>query len=218
MKNPTFIIDFDSTLVRCESLDELARIALAGQPDQAQVMAKLEEFTRLGMTGELPFNRSLGHRLALFRAKRQHVAALVERLSAQVSPSVLRHRDWLADNARRIYVVSGGFADYIIPIVRELGVPAERVLANRFIYDNDVITGYDPGNVLSRNGGKAQQVAALGLSGRVVAVGDGYTDYEIKEQGYADEFWAFTETVRRPEVVAQADRVIDDFAAVAAGP
>jgi D-3-phosphoglycerate dehydrogenase len=71
--------------------------------------------------------------------------------------------------------------------------------------------GFDRGNPLSRSGGKAEAVHGLGLQGEIIAVGDGWTDYEMRAAGAADRFYAFTENVERPSVVERADRVARSF-------
>jgi D-3-phosphoglycerate dehydrogenase len=45
-------------------------------------------------------------------------------------------------------------------------------------------------------------------------IGDGYTDYEVKESGQANQFYLFTENVKRSELIDKADHVIhslDEF-------
>jgi D-3-phosphoglycerate dehydrogenase len=42
-------------------------------------------------------------------------------------------------------------------------------------------------------------------------IGDGYTDFEIKESGLANKFYAFTENVSRPKVTSQADHIAPSF-------
>jgi D-3-phosphoglycerate dehydrogenase / 2-oxoglutarate reductase len=211
MQTSTFIIDFDSTLVTCESLDELARLSLADNPNRRDIMQKLENITSRGMAGKIAFDESLHQRLQLFAADRSDLAQLAGYLRTRISPSANATRDWFARNAGRIYVVSGGFEEYIIPVVEQLGVAADHVFANRFLYSDNEITGFDPTRLTSRAGGKAEQVAALGLPRPIVLIGDGYTDYEVKAAGAVDEFWAFTETVDRPQVTAKADRTIASF-------
>jgi D-3-phosphoglycerate dehydrogenase len=46
------------------------------------------------------------------------------------------------------------------------------------------------------------------------AIGDGYTDYELRESGLANKFFAFIENVERQKVVEKADEVVaslDEF-------
>jgi D-3-phosphoglycerate dehydrogenase len=209
----TYIFDFDSTLVRCESLDELARIALTGNADRAKVMTRLEAITNQGMAGTLAFDESLRQRLELFQANRTHVTQTIEFLLGEITPSILRHRAWFTHHRDQIYIISGGFEDYITPIAVRLGLRADHVCANRFLYDTaGNIAGCDASLHLSKAGGKVAQVAALELPRPAVIIGDGYTDYEVRAQGEADEFWAFTENVHRPNIAAKADKIITNFA------
>jgi D-3-phosphoglycerate dehydrogenase / 2-oxoglutarate reductase len=208
----TYILDFDSTLVSVESLDELARISLGDQPDKELKLARLHAITNQGMNGGLPFDESLRRRLELFQANRGHVAQLVHLLKDAITDSALELEDWFEDNIDNIYIVSGGFADYIIPIAKELGIPASHVFANKFVYDaSGTIVGFDESLPTSRPGGKAAQVALLELPDPVIMIGDGFTDYEVRAKGAAAEFWAFTQHASRPSVVERADRVLESF-------
>jgi len=212
MPQPTYIIDFDSTLITVESLGELARIALEGRSDSAEIMERVEAICARGMSGEIGFEQSLQSRLKLFSANRQHIEKLITYLRDHVSPSALTNLEWFQSHSSSIYVISGGFAEYTLPITEYLGLRSDHIFANRFAYDgNGVIIGYDQTTLIGQPQGKVKQVTALGLSGPVIVIGDGYTDYEIKVGGKADQFWAFTETISRQEVVAKADRVLRNF-------
>ena len=61
----TIVIDFDSTFTKVEGLDELARIALQGNPKQQEIVSKILEITDKGMVGEYLFSDSLRDRVAL---------------------------------------------------------------------------------------------------------------------------------------------------------
>ena len=202
----TLIIDFDSTFIRVEALDELARIALTEHPDRDAVVARIQTLTDRGMSGELPVDESLRQRLQLLRAHRQHLPALIEFLQQQVTNSVKRNRAFFQTYSQDIYIVSNGFAEFITPVVAPYGLSAGHVLANRFTFDaQDNITGLDTTLPLSRAGGKVQAVAGLGLTTEKWVIGDGYTDYEIKAAGQARQFIAFTENVVRQKVLEVAD-------------
>ena len=209
---PYLVFDFDSTFTQVEGLDELAAIALTGQPDQATRVAAIKALTDQGMAGEIGFQESLSKRLALLGAHQRHLGPLVQQLQGKVSESIRRNGDFFRQYADRIYVVSSGFREFIEPVVAEFGIGASHVLANTFTYDEGgAITGCDPANVLSRDGGKIQQLKDLQLDGPVYVLGDGYTDYQIREAGMAKRFYAYTENVSRPSVVAHADEVLPTF-------
>jgi len=209
---PYLIIDFDSTFTQVEGLDELADIALTGQPNRAEVVAAIRALTDRGMSGELKFSESLRERLALLPARREHIELLVERLKGKVSESIRRNRGFFEQFPGRVYIVSSGFREFIEPVVAEFGITPEFVLANTFTFDAEGrITGFDTTNPLSQDGGKIRQLQLLDLHGPVYALGDGYTDYQIREAGLADRFYAFTENVTRDAVVARADEVLPSF-------
>ncbi|MBL4863113.1 MAG: phosphoglycerate dehydrogenase, partial [Crocinitomicaceae bacterium] len=87
--------------------------------------------------------------------------------------------------------------------------------ANTFTYDgNDKIVGFDTDNVLAAHNGKIQCLKNLNLEGDIHVIGDGYSDYVMKEAGIADKFFAFTENVERHKAVRNADHVtpnLDEF-------
>ena len=203
---PTFVFDFDSTLVRVETLEALAEIVLDGRADAEAVRAEIARLTDQAMAGEIDFGAALRRRLELLQARREHVEALADRIVGTITPSVQRNARFFAEHGERVIIISGGFREVILPVAEALGVSPDRVLANDLAYDADGrIVGVDEANPLSRSGGKPQALKALGLSGPVVMVGDGATDAEVKEAGAADRFYAFTEIVRRAPVVARAD-------------
>ena len=203
---PTFVFDFDSTLVAIESLDVLADLALAGHPDRERISAEIAALTDRAMTGDVPFGEALRQRLALLPLTREHVAALAAKATEAMTPSITRNIGFFRNQAGRIVIVSGGFREIIAPVAEALGVPADRILANDLVYDaGGRVTGVDPTNPLSGAGGKVEALNRLELDGPVVMIGDGWTDAEVRAGGAADRFYAFTEVVRRDKVVAAAD-------------
>lgn len=203
---PTFIFDFDSTLVRVETLEALADIALDGRPDAAGVRAEIARLTEQAMLGQIAFGDALRQRLALLPLTQTHVTALADRILEEGTPSVRRNLRFFQDNAHRIVILSGGFREIIAPIARRLGIADDRVLCNDLIYDaEDRVVGVDDSNPLSHADGKPAVIRSLDLTGPVVMIGDGWTDAEVKLAGAADRFYAYTEIVRRDPVVAVAD-------------
>ncbi|MEM6298090.1 MAG: phosphoglycerate dehydrogenase [Bacteroidota bacterium] len=212
-ENAYFIIDFDSTFTKVEALDELAEIVMERSstvlPD---LKAQIADLTDQAMGGKLSFREALEQRIQLLSAHIDDLAPLVDRLRGLVSESFKRNREFFDKHAEQILVVSSGFKDFILPIVEEYGVRSENVYANTFTFDEEGnITGFDEANVLSSDNGKVRLLESLQLEGKVVVIGDGYTDYEIREAGLAEEFYAFTENVNRENVVAKADTEIGNL-------
>lgn len=213
MKKKTFyIIDFDSTFVTVEALDLLARIALKDHPRQDKITKEIENITRLGMEGKIGFRESLTRRLTLFQPNNDHITKLISELHKQITPSITRNIDFFIKNAKQVYIISGGFKEYIYPVIEMFGLDVKNVLANEFRFDkNGTVVGFDTKNPLSQDEGKVKAVRKIGLKGRVVVIGDGITDYQIKERGVADVFYYFAENVRRGGVMAKADAVLPNF-------
>lgn len=214
--NQTYIvIDFDSTFTKVEGLDELANIALAGHADRETIVQQIRDLTDMGMNGEMPFAEGLRRRIELLPANQSHIDLLIDFLRTKVSDSFQRNKSFITENADHIYIVSSGFKEFIVPIVTELGIRADHVYANEFTFDVEgTIVGIDENNVLSTDGGKIKLLRSLNLPGDVYVIGDGYTDYELRESGLANRFYAFTENVNRPKVVKVADHVsgsLDEF-------
>ena len=205
MSAPTFVFDFDSTLVDFETLEALADLCLADAADGAEVRAEIARLTDQAMAGEIAFDDALRRRLALLPLTRTHIQALAARAVGALAPSVARNSGFFRQNAGRIVIVSGGFREVIAPVAAELGVAPDRVLANDLTYDAEGrVTGVEPSPLLAERG-KALALDGLHLPSPVVMVGDGWTDAEVKLAGRADRFYALTEIVRRPRVVEAAD-------------
>jgi D-3-phosphoglycerate dehydrogenase len=209
MALPTLILDFDSTIVAAEGLDEIAKLALADDPEHNAKVLAIEGITRDGMEGRIGIDVSLQRRLSQLTITRAHVAEVVKQLKKKIAPSFRRHKAAIRKNAANIYVVSSGFREYVVPVCAELGIAADHVIANEFHWSKDgVVVGYNRDCALAKPHGKPAAVRALKLKGTVIAVGDGATDCEIRDDGAASEFVAYCENIERENVVARADRVV----------
>lgn len=210
-----FIIDFDSTFIKDESLDVLFEVSLQGNPEKDEVVNEIKKITNLGMDGRLSFSESLQARVKLLKANKTHIQKTVDLLKERVSNSFIRNKKFIEQYKKDIYIISGGFYDIIYPIVAEYGIEPSNVFANEFIYDaNGFISGFNTENLLSQTKGKVLKIKSLDLKGDVFVIGDGFTDYEIKESGLANKFFAFTENVKRDSVTAKADHIVpslDEF-------
>ena len=210
-----FIIDFDSTFTKVEAFDVLAGITLRDHPDKNRLAQQVADITNLGMSGELSFRESLEQRLALIAPERKHLPVLIQELKKLVSDSFRRNREFFQTHSSNIYIISNGFREFIEPVVCEYGILPENIIANTFEFDEQgKVTGFDRSNPLSANNGKVEQIRRLNLPGDVYVIGDGYTDYEIKQSGLANKFYAFTENVERTHVTSKADHVapsLDEF-------
>ncbi len=207
-----YIIDFDSTFTQVEALDELARISLENHPAKGLVYEEIERLTNLAMEGKLSFRESLSARVKLLSANRDHLAKLVWVLKKKVSLSFSRNREFFIKNADSVLIVSGGFKEFITPVVIPYHIKRENIYANTFLFDESGnIIGYDETNPLSEEGGKVKLLRQLQLPGRIYGIGDGYSDFQLKESGLIERFFAFTENIERRSVLEKADHVTPSF-------
>lgn len=210
-----YVFDFDSTLTRVEALDVLAEITLQGRPDKDKVLAQIQKITNLGIDGDISFTESLEKRIQLLHANRSDLDRLVTELRQKISKSISANKDFFEEYSDDIYVISCGFKEFIDPIVSDYNIPSERVFANTFKFDKDGnIIGFDETNVLSSHNGKIECLKQLDLDGEVQVIGDGYSDYVMRQAGIADKFFAYTENVRREKATSNADHVapnLDEF-------
>ncbi|PIQ47549.1 MAG: phosphoglycerate dehydrogenase [Cytophagales bacterium CG12_big_fil_rev_8_21_14_0_65_40_12] len=207
-----FVIDFDSTFTKVEALDILGEIALEGHPEKETRLQKIKDITDLGMAGEMSLRESLIQRIQLLNGNKSHLPELIKRLSKKVSKSIERNRIFFEENSENTYIISNGFKEFIIPVVTQLGIKADHVFANDMIFDEQGnIVDLNRANVLSENGGKVKQIQSLKLIGNVSMIGDGYTDYEVRKAGMANNFYAYTENIERDPVKKNADHIAPSF-------
>lgn len=207
-----FIIDFDSTFTQVEALDELARISLRKHPDRELIYQQIEDYTNAAMEGKIPFSESLEARVKLVQANRDHLKQLITHLKKKVSTSFLRNSAFFKEHQDKVLIVSGGFKEFIIPVVTEYFIKKENIYANTFIFDeNDNIIGYDRENPLSKEGGKVVLLKELNLPGEIFGIGDGYSDFQLKESGMIKKFFAYTENIERKSVAEKADHITPSF-------
>lgn len=200
-----FIIDYDSTFIKVESLDELSKIS---NGEDETINNKISEITNLGMEGKISFSDSLRKRIELIECNKEDIVKTVEILEKKVSDSFKNNVSFLKNNAENILIVSSGFHELIEPIVIKYGIKKENIFANKFLYDNNKVIGYDKKNPLSKSQGKVNILKELKLKGEVHVIGDGYTDYEIKKEGLANYFYLFIENIKRESVVKSADYLL----------
>ncbi len=166
------VMDVDSTLVRQEAIDLIAR--------HAGVEDAVAEITAAAMRGELNFEQSLIQRVRLLAG-----------LDASVLDQV-RHEIKLTAGARtlirtlkragnQLAVVSGGFLQTVAPLAESLGI--DYCEANELEIVDGKLTGNLIGPIIGREGKAAalrRFAAQEGLpSSRTVAIGDGANDIDM---------------------------------------
>ena len=77
------IIDFDSTFISLESLDEFILNNISNSANNSELRAKIERITNQGMEGIIDFNFSVNERLKYLRANRDSIKLFTKILKNQ---------------------------------------------------------------------------------------------------------------------------------------
>jgi phosphoserine phosphatase len=162
-------MDMDSTLIRIEVIDELARIAGVGE----QVAA----ITRRAMAGEMDYDESLRQRVALLKgldagALEQIAQTLPLTEGAETLIRVLKKLGY------RTAVISGGFNVPALALKEKLGL--DYAHSNVLEVQDGKLTGRVSGGIVNAQR-KADLLEALAQQERIsldqtVAIGDGAND------------------------------------------
>lgn len=168
------VLDMDSTFIREEVIDLLAK--------RAGVGLEVAAITERAMRGELDFLQSLAARVSLLAGLPESVIAEV-RSEITLSQGAERLVLFLHQLGHKVAIVSGGFENVIAPILREVGVDFFK--ANLLEVEAGYLTGRTKGEVIDR-AGKARFLKELAAEldiplSQTVAVGDGANDLGMME-------------------------------------
>lgn len=161
--------DMDSTLIKTEVIDELAR--------EAGVYDQVSKITESAMRGELDFKQSLKKRLGLLKglpeSTLQKVAARLPLMDG--AQKLLKN---LKAVGLKTAIISGGFTYFGEHLSKMLGI--DYVFANRLEIKNGVLTGEVIGDIVDA-AKKAENLRLLAAReaitlDQVIAVGDGAND------------------------------------------
>jgi phosphoserine phosphatase len=164
-----FAFDMDSTLIQGEVIDELAKLAGAGE--------KVARITEAAMRGELKFDESFTRRVALLKGlSRQSVHSLLEKIPlAEGAERLIRTLRLLG---YKTAILSGGFTFFARHLQQTLGI--DYVHANELEIADGAVTGRVVPPIV--NGDRKAQLLTEIARGenisleQVVAVGDGAND------------------------------------------
>lgn len=161
--------DMDSTLIRHEVIDELAR--------EAGVYEQVAAITESAMRGELDFRQSLTQRVALLKGLNVRVMQRVaERL--QLTEGAQRLASALKQFGYKTAILSGGFAFFGQHLQSRLGI--DYVRTNDLEVEGGKLTGRVAGEIVDaqRKAELLKEIAAkenIALQ-QTIAVGDGAND------------------------------------------
>ena len=101
---------------------------------------KIKKITSEAMLGNIPFDIALSNRIKLLNAKIEDVKQTISLIKKNISNTVATNRKFFINNSKNIYIISGGFKEIILPIVKSYGIKEKNVFANTFKYDNNIQT------------------------------------------------------------------------------
>ncbi len=210
--------DVDSTVSPDEGIDVLAAFAKVGD--------RVAELTRSAMGGGMNFQDALRARLELIRPTRAMIEACLLAHPPRLNPGIAQLVEALERRGTAVYLVSGGFEPFVLPLAEMLRLPPDRVIANRFVPVNRAegaqgaqgaqgvggVMTFDPACPTARSGGKGVALAGLKRAHGyepLVMIGDGVTDMEARPP--ADLFIGYGGIAARAPVQAGADWYVTEF-------
>lgn len=200
----TVVLDVDSTLAGVEGIDWLAALR------DPSVASRIAALTADAMNGSRPLGDVYAARLEMVRPTREEVTRLADayvHAVADGAPEVVRR---LVTAGVRVVLVTGGLREAVLPLAGKIGVASHDVHAVPLEFDADgAYVRFDSKSLTAAEQGKRLIVERLQLERPILAVGDGMTDAEMRPA--VDGFAAYTGFVRRPEVTARADYVLESF-------
>ena len=211
LNGKSLFIDFDSTFVKVETIDEIARLTLQADPDRNKKIELISGITNQAMSGEIDFPTALERRLQTLLITQDTIAEVTNKIEPLVSDSFREHRELIKENASSIWIISGGFTEVITPIVGKFGINDSHVLANTLTFDGERVSGCDQQNHLSQDRGKIKAINSVETLRPRVMIGDGYTDLEVYLRGAADQFICYTENVSRQKVLEKSQYSANSF-------
>tara|TARA_Y100000996_G_scaffold414888_1_gene407248 strand:- start:4736 stop:5398 length:663 start_codon:yes stop_codon:yes gene_type:complete len=205
--NPILIIDFDSTFIQDETLDEIANLVADNNQKK-----EIKNITNQAMEGKIDFGQALKKRVEMLKIHKRDIENIIKILEKRVSLSFVKNKSKLRSISERIYIVSGGFKEIIIPIVSDYGISKSNVYANEFIYnDKDYISGINAKSPMSYSDGKIRALKEINFTTEAFVIGDGSTDLEMKTVNGIRAFICFTENIVRKSVSEKADYVASNL-------
>ncbi len=168
------LADMDSTLIKGESLDEVAAKVGIGK--------EIANITRQSMRGELDFNQSITRRVAMLKGIKEDILLeIIEETHLNNGASLIAPT--MKKSGASCYIVSGGFDFLTIPIAKKISFDGS--FSNRLELENSYLTGNIIPPILGVHS-KKETLTQLSKqhkikSADVAAIGDGANDLEMLE-------------------------------------
>ncbi|XP_003703079.1 phosphoserine phosphatase [Megachile rotundata] len=197
--------DVDSTVIREEGIDELAKFC--GKKNEVTAL------TNQAMQGNVTFRQSLVDRLNIIKPSLTQIEQFLASRELKLSSGIKALITTLQNRKKHVFLISGGFRCLIAPVATSLNIPSENIFANRLkFYFTGEYAGFDEDQPTVENGGKTKVIEYLknekGFK-TIVHIGDGATDLETT--AIADLFIGYGGNVVRESVKSKSPWFITDF-------
>ncbi len=203
----TIFFDFDSTLISCESLEEIIKAKIG---NESKIIGKISKITQMGMVGHISFNESLQRRLELIDLLKSEVVRFGSQAEKYITAGMKELIQDLHEKNVDVHIVSGGLKEAIFPVAEVLNISPDNIHAVQLIWDSeDNFIDIDGDNKFSQSKVEGIKSVSKSWAKPKIAIGDGITDLALLEQGFVDHFILFTQHVRRSELMNRSGNVVD---------
>lgn len=179
------VMDMDSTLITIETIDELA--------DLVGLKQQVAAITARAMRGEIEYDESLRHRVALLKGLEASALDRVYDERLKLTPGAETLLAAIKRGGIRTLLVSGGFTRITERLKPRLGL--DYTYANTLDSNDGKLTGEILGRIVNADGKRDELVRvreAMGIDrSQVIAIGDGANDLKfMAEAGVSVAFHA----------------------------
>ena len=168
-------LDFDSTIIRAESLDLLG--------DMCGVGEEVRKLTDLTMSGIIPIEQVFKKKIDLISPSLSQVNSIARQCENLLVDDAQEVISAFHSLGKKVFILSSNFHHLIDSVAKILGIPEDCVIANDLYFDEvGSYRGFNHSSPLCSSSGKAIMLRKHLKSGeRSVLVGDGSTDLSCKD-------------------------------------
>ncbi|MBI5044456.1 MAG: HAD-IB family phosphatase [Candidatus Levybacteria bacterium] len=193
--------DVDSTIVTFEGIDYLG--------EQKGVGEDVTRLTDLAMNGKLRMEQVFEEKINLVSPSKKELQTLSHIYLTNMTPGAEVVMEILTSLNKKVYLISGGFLDAILPLSRKLGLPKKNIFANRISFKADgKFDSLDMGNPLVTSQGKKTIISKLKIGKNAAFIGDGATD--LTTASIVKTFIGFGGVAKRTSIREKAEHYITE--------
>ena len=121
--------DFDSTLIKAESLDLLGIRRGVGK--------NVSAMTKRSMNGEVAFSDIFLEKMQLISPTKNDLDVVAQECVGLLVAGVLETMKLLRALDKQVYILSANFYPMILPVAKKLGLDENNIIANEIFFDGD---------------------------------------------------------------------------------